>query len=195
MANRPNNQEEDFEAESEEEWELAMERKYRTAKRKHRNRDPEISELNLTAMMDMMTILLVYLLKSYNTNPVANLSPNLQPPTSTSKIEMKESTAIAISADGISVDDKPILKLINGEIPEEETSGAGAATEIVALRSVLDAEVLKMNTLSKQGMGPEFEGKALIIGDKQIPYRLLTSVLYTAGKAEYSQFQFVVLKQ
>ncbi len=39
-------------------------RAYRKARRKQREAEGEIRELNIVAMMDMMTIILVFLLKS-----------------------------------------------------------------------------------------------------------------------------------
>lgn len=180
---------------SDEEFEIMMERKYRKAVRKWRNRDPEVGELNLTAMMDMLTILLVYLIKSYNANPAADLQPGVSPPVSSSQWEIKESVAISISNDLIVVDQEPVVKLVNGEIPEEFASGSGSAVEITPLADALDAQVEKMRAMHAQNMGPEFEGKALIIGDKKTPYKLLSSILYTAGQSEFSQFQFVILKK
>jgi biopolymer transport protein ExbD len=41
----------------------------------------------------------------------------------------------------------------------------------------------------------QFEGLLSIIGDRQVPYQLLFSVLATAGQAELSNYKFVVLKQ
>lgn len=180
---------------NEEEWEHEQERKFRKAKRKWNNREHEIGELNLTAMMDMLTILLVYLLKSYNTNPAAQLNEGVAPPDSTSRLEIKESMAISVSLDQIMVESKQVLVLVNGELREDDVQGGGTARLITPLYDALDAEVTKVKGLHERGMGPEFEGKALIIADRHVPYKLLSSVLYTAGQAQLSQFQFVILKQ
>ena len=180
---------------NEDEWELEQERKYRRAKRKWQNREPEIGELNLTAMMDMLTILLVYLIKSYNTNPAAQLNKGVAPPSSSSRLEIKESMSISISADQIMVESRQVVVLVNGEIKDEDSQGQGTARLITPLYDALDAEVTKAKSLAERGLGPEFEGKALIVADRKVPYSLLSSVLYTAGQAQLSQFQFVILKQ
>lgn len=184
-----------FDEEPDEEWELLQERKYRTAARKYRNREPEVHELNLTAMMDMLTILLVYLIKSYNSNPVAQLNKGVAPPASSSKYELKEALAISISSDQIMVDNRQVVVLVNGEFRPEDVQGQGSAKLITPLYEALDAEMQKQKVLAERGLNPESEGKALIVGDRKIPYGMLSSVMYTAGQTGLHQFQFVVLKK
>lgn len=178
---------------SEEEYEEVEEAKFRKAKRKHRNKDPEIGELNLTAMMDMMTIMLVYLLKSYNTSPAVNVSGDIAPPVSSSRLEMKEATSIAISKNGILVDGKPVVQIVDGKFRPEDISGTGAAKLVTPLMDALNVEVEKVKMMHERGLGPEFEGKVLILGDRRIPYEILSSVLFTAGQAQLANFHFVVL--
>lgn len=179
---------------NDDEWDHEQKRKYRKAKRKWHNREPEVAELNLTAMMDMLTILLVYLLKSFNTNPAAELNQGVAPPESTSRLELKESMAISVSLEQIMVENKQVVGLVNGELREEDTQGQGTARTITPLYDALDAQVTIAQQRAEAGMGPEFEGKALIIADRKVPYRLLSSVLYTAGQAKLAQFQFVIMK-
>ena len=52
-------------------WEAKrQEHKFRRLRRKAREAEGEIEELNITPMLDMMTIILVFLLKSYNSSTV-----------------------------------------------------------------------------------------------------------------------------
>ena len=41
----------------------------------------------------------------------------------------------------------------------------------------------------------KFKGLLTIIADRRIPFRLLTEILYTAGKAEYGSYKFAVIKK
>ena len=43
--------------------------------------------------------------------------------------------------------------------------------------------------------GSEFDGTAMVMVDKSIPYRLLTEVLYSAGQAEFRNYHLVVIKK
>ena len=57
----------------------------RKRKRKKRRALAQGQPLTLNSLMDIVTILLVYLLKSYATSPIEVKDPAVQVPTSTSK--------------------------------------------------------------------------------------------------------------
>lgn len=153
--------------------------------------DKEIRDLNLTAMMDMMTILLVFLLKNYASDPEnVQLSDVLQPPQSTSKIPLDPAVTITITKTGILVDDKPVaqVNLTDGTVLNEPEGGGQA---IGALAEILDKKVADMKAFEARGGSP-FEGKILIVADETMPYSLLMRVLYTAGTAHFGQYKLVV---
>ena len=55
-------------------------------KRKERDAAGQIRELNITAMMDMMTIILVFLLKSYTASAISlTQSEDIKPPVSSTR--------------------------------------------------------------------------------------------------------------
>ena len=95
----------------------------------------------------------------------------------------------------IMVDDEKVVSLVDGEVREDDLQGSGSSQIITPLLDALDAEVNQMERMAERGLGPEFEGKALIVGHREIDYKLLSSVLYTAGQAKLAQFQFVILKK
>jgi len=164
-------------------------------KRKRRRRssvkDRQIRELNLTAMMDMMTIILVFLIKNYATTPEnIQMNQDLQPPRSSVKIPMDIATTITITKKAILVDDKPIgVSLENGAVAGEDPNTAGQP--IQALSDDLDTKVANMKKIADMGGAP-FEGKILVVADDKVPYALLMRVLYTAGIAQFSQYKLVV---
>ena len=148
-----------------------------------------IKELNLTAMMDMMTIILVFLLKNYATNPEAiTLSAQLQPPSSTAKVPMQEATVVMVTTLAILVDGKEILKLQDGKVAGEDPKTA--STLIPPLRDKLTARASDLKKIAEYTKQP-FEGKVLIVADKNVPYVLLMRVLYTIGEADFSQYKLV----
>jgi hypothetical protein len=68
-------------------------------------KEHSVNQLNLTAMMDMMTIILVFLLKNYATEPEnVTLSDRLQPPKSITDLKMEAALPITITKDAILVD-------------------------------------------------------------------------------------------
>lgn len=149
----------------------------------------EIQGLNLTAMMDMMTILLVFLVKSYAVEPERiTINDNLRPPASTSQEEMKPAVTITVTSEAIMVDEKVIMNL--KDIDPKDLDAA--------FLSNLQNELLSQAELQKrikEASGQKFDGALLLVAHEDTPYSILTTVLYTAGIAQFSQFRLLVMKK
>ncbi len=171
-------------------------RAYRRARRKARAAAAEIKELNITAMMDMMTIILVFLLKSYQASTInVNVGEKMAIPTSTTQLRPQENIAVTISLDEVAVGEKRVLAIRNGAIPA--AAKAGGKAEAFYVGAVYDAfkkEVDKQKYIAQYNKNQPFTGRVNVIADKRIPYRTLMEVLYTAGQAELGEYKFMVMK-
>lgn len=160
-------------------------------RRRRGSTEKAISGLNLTAMMDMFTIILVFLLKNYASQPEnITLSDELTPPKSTAKVPMDVALVITVTTKGILVDDKLVVQLTpEGRIVGEEEGKASGA--ISALNETLTTKVADMKAMEARG-GTPFDGKLMVVADRSVPYALLMRVLYTAGINQFSQYKLVV---
>jgi biopolymer transport protein ExbD len=168
-----------------------------------RNRvEPEINFLNITAMMDMMTIILVFLLKSLSTS-TASLpqSQDLQLPKSiltTEPDSEPEGLALLVSKSQIIVGETVVCPVP----PDASQYGVEAKYKrgsrndyfIVPLGSALQSwrdtdKRIRMAT----GRDPN-QSEAILIADVSTPYRLLTEIMFTLGQAEFSKFHMMVLQ-
>ncbi|MGB9600706.1 MAG: ExbD/TolR family protein [Myxococcota bacterium] len=152
--------------------------------------------LNITAMMDMMTIILVYLLKSYSSDP-ANITPqsDLSMPFSTTRLKPEAAVPLAISKNSILVNDKEVCKIVNNKVDPNCKEGKSEEQYLIqSLYSALDAERQKQEEIAAYNSAQQFKGLVLIMGDKDIPFSVVSDVLYTAGQAQFGNFKFVVLK-
>jgi biopolymer transport protein ExbD len=167
-------------------------RKALARKRRHeRAAEGEIKELNITAMMDMMTIILVFLIKSYASSAVTmTSSEDLKPPISTTRLTPKDTIAVTITPRNVLVGDKPKVSLENGQIKPGDLSGR----LVIPLDAALKKEVEKLKTIEERGGSP-FSHELTVIGDKRIQYDLLMSVLYTAGQNELENYRFIVIQK
>jgi biopolymer transport protein ExbD len=161
-------------------------------KRKEREAAGEIKELNITAMMDMMTIILVFLLKSYSSSSVAmTASEEVRPPLSTTRATPKDTVAVTITPKHIMVGDKAVLELKNGQVPQQALQGR----LVVPLDTALKKEVDKLKYIADRNPNAPFTHELSVIGDRKIPYDLLLTVLYTAGQNELENYRFVVIQK
>jgi biopolymer transport protein ExbD len=161
-------------------------------KRKEREAAGEIHELNITAMMDMMTIILVFLLKSYAASSIMlTQSEDIKPPISSTRAVPKDTVAVTITPKDIMVGDRVVVTLENGQVPASQLDGR----LVKPLDQALRHEVEKLKLIAARNPAAPFSRELSVIGDRKIPYDLLLTVLYTAGQAELENYRFVVLQK
>jgi biopolymer transport protein ExbD len=169
----------------------AMQRK----KRIERDAAFEIRELNITAMMDMMTIILVFLLKSYSTSSVSmTASEDIKPPVSSTRATPRDTVAVTITPRTIMVGDRKVVDLVGGQVPPSLLAG-GSGRFVLPLDAALKKEVEKLKYIADRNPNAPFSHELSVIGDRRIPYDLLMSVLYTAGQNELENYRFVVIQK
>jgi biopolymer transport protein ExbD len=171
-------------------------REFRRARRKARDAANEIRELNIVAMMDMMTILLVFLLKSYQASTInVNMGEHLAIPVSTTQLHPQENITVTVSLNELAVNDKKVMALDHGQIPDKaKEGGRGDAFYVAAFHDALKREVDKQKYIAQFNKSAPFSGRVNVVADKGITYRTLMEVLYTAGQAELGEYKFMVLK-
>jgi biopolymer transport protein ExbD len=171
-------------------------RDYRRARRRAREAAGEIRELNIVAMMDMMTIILVFLLKSYQASAInVNLSEQLAIPQSTTQLHPQENITVTVSMGEVAVNDRKVVDVQGGAIPAAAKEGARAdAFYVGAIYDALKKEVDKQKYIAQYNRDAPFTGRVNVVADKKVPYRTLMEVLYTAGQAELGEYKFMVLK-
>jgi biopolymer transport protein ExbD len=175
----------------------AQQRAYRRARRKAREAAGEIKELNITAMMDMMTIILVFLLKSYSASSInVNLSADLSVPQSTTAASPQDNVSVTITLAEIAVNDRAVVRISDGRIPAgAKGRGEADAYFVAPIYDALKKEVEKQKYIARYNPNAPFSGRVNVIADKRVPYRTLMEVLYTAGQAELGEYKFMVMKQ
>ena len=154
---------------------------------KRHDTDPGKMTLNLTSMMDMFTIILVFLLKTYSTEgQLIHPSEYLTLPHSTVKTMPEVALEVAVSKEWVFVNNEPIESI------STIISQPGLIVES------LQAELLKYATDAKsmeEKYGIPFSGKVTIQGDKDIPYRVMVKVMATCGRSEYPNMRLAVYKE
>jgi biopolymer transport protein ExbD len=171
-------------------------RNYRRAKRKVRAAEGEVSELNITAMMDMMTIILVFLLKSYQASTInVTMTADLTVPQSTTQLIPQDNIGLSLSMKEILVGERLVVEIQNGVVPAAVKEGGKADSfYIAAVYDALKKEVDKQKYIAQYNKNAPFTGRVNVVADKRIPYRTLMEVLYTAGQAELGEYKFMVMK-
>jgi biopolymer transport protein ExbD len=180
--------------------------RYKAALRKsiRRNaREHEIDFLNITAMLDLMTIILVFLLKSVSASSASiPQSKDLSLPTSVMTSEPSEEGVVVIVSKSqilVGEDPNPIVLLPSRESLAQ--SGVDAKYKrsgpndlyIVPLANALShARDTDKAIRAAKGLDPA-TSEAIIVADGTTPYRLLIEVLFTLGQSEFGKYHLMVL--
>ncbi len=151
------------------------------AERKARNHSG--LDMNLVSLIDIFTILIFFLMSSTGVEVL----------TSSKVVKLPESTADKVPRETIIVTVSGTDILVGG-LRVASVSDALRSTEdlIGPLKAELDLQSGRQ-VLRKEN---EKQGKAVtIMGDKDIPYRLLRKVMYTAARANFSDVSFAVTQK
>jgi biopolymer transport protein ExbD len=153
--------------------------------------------LNIYPMMDMMTILLVFLIQNFAASGAANVvqSAELQIPRSTSEEAVEPSLSITISASEIVVEGKQVLSLRNGSVDPSQKQGGSNGFLVTPLLTVLQQHRDRLKLIAQSRASGQFRGEVQIVADRRTPYRTVVEVLYTMGQAEFKALRFVLLKE
>ena len=161
--------------------------------------EPEINFLNITAMLDIMTIILVFLLKTLGESSAAvPQSDDLRLPTSIVRTQPhQDGVTITISKSQIMVGDDKVMALPGRESMVQ--NGVGTINKrdafyIVPLGAALQA-ARKTDVMVRKAKGEDpSTSEAIIIADMTTPYRLLIEVLFTLGQSEFGKYHLMVIQ-
>lgn len=166
----------------------------RTRSVKHRRgkKKGQVVDVDITSLLDILTILLVFLLQSYNSSGVIiNVPDGIELPRSVSESINNFGVNIQVSKSQIWVDDNEV---VNAEDADKKQVFDEGGRRIVPLFN----ELVRVKETIKQSskLSPEaakFSGVANLVIDKSLKYDYLKRVMYTCASAGFKEFKFVVL--
>lgn len=157
-----------------------------------RKKKNSVFEIDITSLLDILTILLVFLLQSYNSSGVIiNVPKGIELPRSASDSVNNFGVNVQVSKSQIWVDDTEVLNV--------ESSDQGQVFDEGGRRIIpLYNELVKVKETIKQSekLSPQakkFSGIANLVVDKSLKYSYLKRVMYTCAAAGFKEFKFVVL--
>ncbi len=152
---------------------------------KHHKRNKGSGALNLVSLMDIFTILVFFLL--VNSSDVQTLpnAKDMKLPESIAEKKPEETVTILIGKTDILVQGEPVAKI------DEVLATKG--NDIPELREAL---LSQNDRVLRRAAKNDIAGREVtIMGDKDIPYRLLKKVMATCTQSDYGQISLAVLQK
>lgn len=148
-----------------------------------RHKEREAVDVDITSLLDILTILLVFLLKSYN---ASDLKLDLQ-----KGLDMADSDARAMTryAPVVQVNKEAKVFLNNKEIGRMPASGQMPVLTEALKKAKAGIEADNKKKAANQQTNTEMIN---LVFDKEMDYEIVQRVMHDSALAGYSQFKFVV---
>ena len=160
-----------------------------TKRRAPRARKPSLLVLNITSMLDMFTILIIFLLKSYSAEGIILTIPaDLHLPQSTTQSAPEPGLVVEVSLNTLVVDGR-ILDVDLEEVRQSDKLIIDNLYEHLMTKTRQYEEISELNP------NAEFTGRLILEGDREIPFRLLKKILYTCGQAGFINQSLAVFQK
>jgi len=165
--------------------------------KRHRRKPFVVPKLMITSMMDMFTIILIFLLFSFSDNPEKiHLEKDLDLPHSSAQENYNDSIRLVLSQGSLTLDGDTIAIVKEGRLEGLDSTrlkDSDLYRRLVAHRT--SAEAARKNTGIDQQSNMKSENQILFFCDKKHPFKIINPVIKTAGLAGFPNFQFAVLKK
>ena len=148
--------------------------------------------LNITAMADVFTVLLVFLLKSFSTGAV-NLTPSagLKLPEAQAAEAKYEALKVEVTKDAILVEESPVVQLKDFRFRSGDIRGNLTSK---SLSNALKKERKRQLVIAKHNKDVKVDAKVMIVADQRAPYQTIKSVLASAAVNGYTDFKMAVVR-
>ena len=137
--------------------------------------------LALIPMIDMMTILVVYLLVHTADMEILPNSKNITIPQSNSDRKPRETTVVMVTRNMLYVNGQPVISVAD--------LGAAPDPVVEPLKAALGQEVAGVLP------GSEAKREVTVMAEKSLPYSVLRKIIATSSDAEYTKVSLAVVER
>jgi biopolymer transport protein TolR len=138
--------------------------------------------LSLVSLMDIFTILVFFLL--VNSSDVQQLTApkSVQMPESIAQQPPRETVVVTVGADAI---------MVQGEVVAMTADVLGNDDDFIPALAAALEQLSARRLRASDGLPPE----VTILGDRDLPYRLLRKVMVTCTRADYGRVSLAVVQR
>ena len=163
----------------------------RSIRNKKKRSKSEVVDLDITSLLDILVILLVFLLKSYNSSGVTLTVPSgITLPNSESQSINSAGVVIQVSKDKLYVDSQVVL---DAEKTTKQVFDHGGRRILPLYEELVKKKDLIKQTSKLVPEAKPFSGLANLIIDKSLKYSYVKKIMYTCAEAGFKEYKFIVL--
>ena len=166
---------------------------FRSGVGSYRRKSPQ-AKVMLTSMMDMFTIILVFLLYSYSTEEQNfHIEKNLTLPVSNAQERLETAISVVISRDAITVEDVVVAHIHRGQLRQTIVRENRIVPLMDELKRYKDMAITR--AYQRGEALTESDDIVLVQADQGTPFHILDMVLKSSGVAGFPKFRFAVFRR
>jgi len=146
----------------------------------NKNRKDKGASLNMVSLMDIFTILVFFLLVTSSDSETLPSSKSIQLPSSTTEKQPKKTLVVMVNEKDIRINGKYIIGV------KEATNSSKASIPELALALIKHANQQKKK---------KKRYNITIMGDKEIPYKLLKKIMLTCAGTKFANISLAVVRK
>jgi len=158
--------------------------KLKFAKKGGHGKSSPIADLNVTPMVDMLTMLVIFLLMTFSANgEILFMTKDISLPKAYNSVVLERAPVVAISAASIAFDGEPVMKTADAN---ERWYADWKLTPLIRkLQKV-------RKTLAETNPDKPFDGQIIIQSDGNVPFAVIKMVMLSSATAGYMNVNFAV---
>ena len=153
---------------------------------RHHKRKKISASLNMVSLMDIFTILVFFLLVTTSESEALPTPKSIKLPESTAEKAPKQTIVVMVNNKDIRVNGEFVINVKDALRSRASTLQPLSTT----LKKYIKRERSKQGKLEKKKRRP-----VTIMGDKEIPYKLLKKIMLTCAQSDFNNISLAVVKK
>ena len=144
--------------------------------------------LTLTSLVDVMTIIVIFLLMNFSANgEVLYMSKDIKLPDAYHGSQLDRAPVISVSPEAVTFDGRMLLNTAD--------LAKGDALNVPELEDALRDEKRRYETVHQNDPDHPFRGLINVQADKQIPFKVIKRVMFACNQSGFGNINFAALSR
>jgi biopolymer transport protein ExbD len=153
-----------------------------------RGKKSQYAGLMLTSLVDVMTIITIFLLMNFSANgEVLYMTKDIKLPDAFHGAQLERAPVISVSADAVTFDGKMLLNTADLE--------KGDVLNVPELEDALRDEKRRYEQIHANTPDHPFKGLVNVQADKKIPFRVIKRVMFACNQSGFANINFAALSK
>lgn len=151
-----------------------------------RSKKSQYAGLMLTSLVDVMTIITIFLLMNFSANgEVLYMTKDIKLPEAYHGAQLERAPVISVSADAVTIDGRMLLPTADLD--------KGDVLNVPELEDALRNEKRRYEQIHQNDPDHPFRGLVNVQADRRIPFRIIKRVMFACNQSGFGNINFAAL--